>query len=329
MIDYIRSCAQLAAVLEVSGWPKPGNVHRTKDLPGTRYEHFLAGSIAMGSAIERAARQGIRLSKGAIDVSNLGIGNTVKQAVSDVKRWHSGGNTHLGVCLLFVPLATAAAKTYMKYERIHPPSLRRNVEEIMRSTTSKDAVDVYEAITMVSSMQELGRIEGMQAPDLYDAKAKRKLITEKISLFEAMKTSSTWDTIAREWVSGMEISFGMGYPTLMEIFQRTNDINVATVHTFLKLLSEFPDTFIARKVGLKETANVREAVEIGRRKTKWISETADAILKMGGLTTEGGRAALQKFDRRLHSAGGELNPGTSADLTAASLMIALLCGLRF
>lgn len=283
----------------------------------------------MGSAVERAALQGIMAGKGTIDVSNIGVGKIVKQAVSDVKRWHSGGNTHLGVCLLFIPLAAAAAKTYIENEKIHPPSLRRNVKEIMRLTTPRDAVDVYEAIIMVSSLQELGRVKGMQAPDLYEADAKRKLLNEKVSLFEAMKTSSTWDTIAREWISGMEISFEVGYPTLMETFQCTNDINVATVHTFLRLLSESPDTFIARKVGLKETLNVRKAVEIGRRKTKWISETVGAILKMGGLTTEQGRAALHEFDQRLHSAGGELNPGTSADLTAASLMIAILCGLRF
>ncbi len=35
--EYIRRCATLAALLEVSASPKPGNVHRTRDHSDTRY----------------------------------------------------------------------------------------------------------------------------------------------------------------------------------------------------------------------------------------------------------------------------------------------------
>lgn len=329
IVDEIVKAAQFAALLEVSGWPKPGNVHRTADLPDTRYEHFLASAVAMGPAVRKVAMRGVKAGKGDIKVSEIGLGKYVKQMISDIKNLHRGGNTHLGVSLLFIPLAAVAGKTYAETGKISVKKLRKNVREVMRLSTPCDAVDVYDAILMVSTAQELGQVKGRRAPDLYDEDAQKRLLKDKISLYEVMEAASNWDTVASELVTGMKISFEMGYPTFLEILQTVGDINTATVHTFLTILSKFPDTFIARKVGLKETLNIKEAVEIGRRKTRWISERAEDILKLGGLTTREGCEALYEFDRVLQEAKGELNPGTSADLTAATLMIAILCGLRF
>ncbi|MHC1580300.1 MAG: triphosphoribosyl-dephospho-CoA synthase, partial [Methanopyraceae archaeon] len=44
--DEIAASLTLGALLEVSGWPKPGNVHRTRDHDDTRFEHFLASAVA-------------------------------------------------------------------------------------------------------------------------------------------------------------------------------------------------------------------------------------------------------------------------------------------
>ena len=46
-IDDLVRCVNLSSLLELSGWPKPGNVHRTSDFEDTRFEHFLAGIIAI------------------------------------------------------------------------------------------------------------------------------------------------------------------------------------------------------------------------------------------------------------------------------------------
>ncbi len=329
LIDHIRSSAQLAAVLEVSGWPKPGNVHRTKDHSETRYEHFLAGSVILGSSVRDAATRGLMAGKGQLEISEIGIGRLVNKAVSDVMKSHNGGNTHLGVCLLFVPLAAAAAKTYVENEEISPGSLRDNVKKVMSSTTPEDAVAVYEAIAMADSANSLGKVSGKRSPDLHDKEARKKIGEGGISLFDVMNDSSSYDSIARELVTGMEVSFEIGYPELTETFSRTGDINTAIVHTFLRILSKVPDTFIARKVGLKKAPDVKEAVGIGVRETMWISETSGRILGIGGLATEQGKASLWEFDRNMQSLGKDYSPGTTADLTAASLMIGLLCGLRF
>ncbi|MEM2110492.1 MAG: triphosphoribosyl-dephospho-CoA synthase [Candidatus Bathyarchaeia archaeon] len=329
IIKRIRVSAELAAVLEVSGWPKPGNVHRTMDHSDARYEHFLVGSIVLGSSIEKAALKGFMVTKRNIELSKLEVGKLVERAVSDISEAHLGGNTHLGVCLLFIPLATAAAKTYVERDMVSPDFLRDNVKEIMASTTPEDAVNVYEAITLVSSPHELGRISDVQAPDLLDKRAKRKILANGVSLFAVMKEASSYDSIASELVTGMEISFQIGYKELMETFNLTRDINVATVHTFLRILSKIPDTFIARKVGIKQTNNIKKAVELGRKETAWISKMAEQVLRIGGLTTKKGKAALWDFDGKLQNLGKDYSPGTTADLTAAALMIALLCGLKF
>ena len=326
--DNIMRSAQLAAILEVSGWPKPGNVHRTVDFVDTRFEHFMAGAIALGPSVREVACQGIKVAQKKLQIDRIEVGKYIKEAVSEVGRSHKGGNTHLGISLLFIPLAASAGMTTIIKRNIEPRSLRENVINVMTATTFQDAANTYDAINLASSAA-LGRLERETAPDLSDNKAKAKLAERKTTLYEVMQASSGWDNIAREWATGMEICFGTGYRSLIKIYEETHDINIATVHTFLTILSTFPDTFIARKVGIKETPYIERAVEIGIKKIESITETAGQVLKTGGLTTELGREAIYEFDRKLQSARGEYNPGTTADLTAGSLFVALLCGLRF
>ena len=150
-----------------------------------------------------------------------------------------------------------------------------------------------------------------------------------MTLFDVMKQASSYDTVAQELVTGMEISFEIGYAELMKTFHWTHDINIATVQTFLKILSKVPDTFIARKIGTKQISDIKEAVKQGRQESKWISKKAGQILDLGGLTTKEGTTALWALDEEMQKLGRDFNPGTTADLTASSLMIALLCGLKF
>ena len=94
----------------------------------------------------------------------------------------------------------------------------------------------------------------------------------------------------------------------------TKPLNTAVVHTFLKILAEHPDTFIARKVGKEK------AIEV--------SLEAKAILELGGLETAKGKQSLAAFDRKLRVKGNSTNPGTTADLTAAALALCTLNGYR-
>ena len=46
--------AQLALMLEVCAYPKPGNVDRCHDYAETRLEHFLASTLFARAALEEA-----------------------------------------------------------------------------------------------------------------------------------------------------------------------------------------------------------------------------------------------------------------------------------
>jgi len=127
------------------------------------------------------------------------------------------------------------------------------------------------------------------------------------------KLAAGYDDICSEWVHNYPITFDLAYPYLTAQLER-GDLNRAVIHTFLKILSEHPDTFIARKAGVE--------------KAREISSEAKKILELGGLETSEGRKSVLKLDSKLRESGNLLNPGTTADLTAAALALCTLSGYR-
>jgi len=327
MADDVMRSAQLAAALEVSGWPKPGNVHRTADFEDTTFEHFIAGSIALGPQIRRATLRGIGAGKGRIGLEEVGVGEIIGKILEDVGAWHRGGNTHLGTSMLIVPLAVSAGYTFANTSKLGIADIRRNAAAVMRATTVQDALDFQRAIGPLMPTG-LGKLEDGDLPDLSDEGARRTIVGKAYTLYDMMKASSDWDNIAREWVTRMEISFCCGLPTWMRIRRETGDVNVATVNTFLTILSRYPDTFIARKIGSRMVGDIGKAVRMGLVDARRISTMASKVLSMGGASKVEGIRALRDFDRQLRARGNEMNPGTTADLTSSSIMIAILCGER-
>ncbi|WXG40197.1 MAG: triphosphoribosyl-dephospho-CoA synthase [Candidatus Freyarchaeum deiterrae] len=308
--SLVQQCATLAVLLEVSGYPKPGNVHRIRDTTRTRYEHFLAGAVAIGPSIKRAALNGCLVTSGKINLNETKVGKHILGAVRDTANWQHGGNVNLGTIFLFVPLAVAAGIT-LTHGRVTPDKLRGNVERVMENTTSDDTLDVYEAID-IAHPGGLGKVEKYDATN----KLSKSLIKEDgIILQDIFRISAERDDISKEWITGMKITFEVGYPTFLKIYKESMDVNVATVHTFLEILSKNPDSLIQRKMSREK------AVEVSERATK--------ILEEGGLLKETGKAMCWKLDEELQGFKGKMNPGATADLTASSIFVALLEDFRF
>ncbi|MCW3995742.1 MAG: triphosphoribosyl-dephospho-CoA synthase [Candidatus Bathyarchaeota archaeon] len=305
----ISKCLQLAIMLEVSA-EKPGNVSFASSFAGTRVEHFLASAVAAGSAFQEAAYRGIAASKGRLEVSEVGLGKLVKVCVSDIAAWQRGGNTILGTVMLFVPIAAAAGMTAsLKSGQLDLAALRRNIDAVVKSTTAWDAVRLYEAVD-IACPSGLG---GAPDLDVKDPNSKKRLLEENVNLFEVFKIAQGYDDICFEWVNDYPITFDLAYPYLAEQL-KSKPLNMAVVHTFLKILSQRPDTFISRKVGKSK------AVEI--------SADANEILELGGLGTEEGKKRLSELDVKLRQKGNSCNPGTTADLTASALSVLTLSGYR-
>ncbi len=128
----------------------------------------------------------------------------------------------------------------------------------------------------------------------------------RVSLREAMAAAAHRDSIASEYATGYAIIFDTGLPLLAEALRdgaRTLD---AIVSLHLGLLASHPDTLIARKAG----AAAAQAVTAAAREVR-----------------EGTRS-LADFDASLRGPDHRLNPGTSADLVAGTLLAALLSGVR-
>lgn len=290
---------------------KPGNVNSKTGFKSTRYEHFLASAVAAGPHFEWAAEQGVGVARGEIHISDVRLGRIIKDCIVDISTWQRGGNTLLGTVILLSPIAVAAGMTPTEEEYIFEiPKLRENLKSVVESTTSEDAVDVYEAIE-IANPSGLGR-----APDLdvNDPNSINIIRRQRISLYDTFMIASKYDTICSEWVKNYPITFDFAYPYLIEQIKETNDLNMAIVHTFLRILAGYPDTFIARKTGIEKACEV--------------SCMAEEVLKLGGLETSKGRESLRQFDQKLRKSSNLLNPGTTADIIAAALALTVLGGYR-
>ena len=279
--------AQLACLLEVSA-PKPGNVSPGRHFADLRYEDFLASALAIGAPMAGAGERG--------------IGATIRLAVEASARW-ARSNTNLGIVLLFAPLARAASSPTLddlKRNGSEDPSLRDAVKQVLASTTVEDARDAFAAI-------RLARPGGLDRAEAQD------VATEPtVTLVEAMRLAAHRDTVASEYVSGFEMTFGTAVPALERARRDGLPWDDAVVETFLTLLAAVPDTHIVRRSGRALAADV--------------STRASSVLAKGGVRSESGRRALEDMDRALRDERNSGNAGTTADVTAAALFVVLLGG---
>ncbi|TRO54533.1 ATP--dephospho-CoA triphosphoribosyl transferase CitG [Candidatus Bathyarchaeota archaeon] len=302
----IGNCASIAALLEVSAYPKPGNVHRLNDMENTRYEHFLAGSVSLGSAMGKLAER----SYSTRDWSSIGLGRCIRDSVDEMFFWQNGGNIHLGVILLFAPLSAAAGVAFHDKE-FDVMRLKEYTQQLISKATPRDSIDIYAAIDRAMSPQNLGSAETL---DVNDERSIERIRSENITPLKIFELCKERDLICHEWVTGFSTVFEKGYPYLRYKIKSGADIKDATVDTFLNILAEHPDSLIQRKKG-KETAQE-------------VSKRAREILQSGGTRTEEGKEMIWRLDEELKKERGLLNPGTTADLTAASLFVLLLSGWR-
>jgi triphosphoribosyl-dephospho-CoA synthase len=307
--DVVGGCASLAALLEVSAYPKPGNVHRLRDFQGTSYEHFLAGGVSLAPWMASLAERGAKAMAQDGGWEEVRLGEHVRGAVEDMMRWQRGGNVHLGIILLFAPLAAAAGAS-LRVGAVEPGELRDALVKAVAAATPGDAADIYRAIGAAMSVENLGSVERL---DVSDPSSIDLILRRGVTPLKIFEDCSARDMICGEWATGFRVTFEEGHPYLAERLTH-GSINDAVVDTFLRILSRHPDSLIRRKSG-------DEAAEA-------VSGKALTVLEAGGASSEAGKRLVAEMDDALQAENGGMNPGTSADLTAASLFVHLLGGWR-
>ncbi|HEY6520656.1 MAG TPA: triphosphoribosyl-dephospho-CoA synthase [Roseiarcus sp.] len=221
------------------------------------------------------------------------VGTRVRAAVEATLK-AVGQNTNLGIILLCAPLAAAA--------EAEDAALPMALAKVLDGLNHTDAENVFAAIA-AANPGGLGRVprHDVNAP-------------ATVTLREAMAEAAGRDRIARQYVTAYDDVFLLGLPALETARQRHGEARWSTLAVYLGFLAAIPDTHIARKFD----AATAEAVR--REATDW--RDALAAAPDPASIAEG----LLGWDGELKSRG--INPGTSADLTVATLFASSLAALR-
>lgn len=230
---------------------------------------------------------------------SLAIGKRILKSV-EITMEKVGCNTNLGMILLFAPLIIAAKQNKSDLKSLH---LSSRLAKVIESLNQDDAEDVFNAIAYANP-------GGLGKQKQHDVNQK-----PSISIQKAMEISKTWDRIAYQYTTNFEDLFLLGYQWIRDGIRRWNRLDWAIVLCYLNFLSRYGDSHIARKYGLVSAEIIRKkTVNIARRLGE--SKAPEAM-----------QDELMKFDSELKAAG--INPGTTADLTAASILIYFLLENNF
>ncbi|KYH26590.1 2-(5''-triphosphoribosyl)-3'-dephosphocoenzyme-A synthase [Halalkalicoccus paucihalophilus] len=218
------------------------------------------------------------------------VGEAFERAVEGMAAIH-GENTQFGALLLLVPLVGAASDGDLS---------AAGTERVARNTTVEDAAAFYRAFEHCSVFVS-------DPPDEWDdldvrrgSEAIPALEERDLTLHDVMALGEDADDVAREWAGGFERSFRAAD----RIAELSGPLSDRAATTFCEALADRPDTLVAKKHGVEvaKEASDRVAAALGNR------EALSAL-------------AAEFVERRI-------NPGTTADIVAAGLFIALERGVE-
>jgi triphosphoribosyl-dephospho-CoA synthase len=218
------------------------------------------------------------------------VGSLILEGVHAWKTWNLGSNTHFGSLVLLIPIAIAAGK---------PDELHRELANVLENTSVTDAIDFYSAFEKAKA-----RVVEVDSFSLNDRNWQGAVRESGKTLLELMKLSSKHDIVAREWATNYERSFLLA-KRLDEQICRWGQ-NDGIVRTFLEALAEVPDSLICAKFGWEV------ALKVSQRAGEALLD--DTLGKARELDTD--------------LLADDINPGSTADLIAASIFISLLGGVR-
>lgn len=239
-----------------------------------------------------------RVSAPAMGRPGITVGERILAAVEAT--WAEVGcNTNLGIVLLCAPLAHAA---------LAPGSgeLRARVRGVLDRLTVADAELAFQAIRRAAPAG-LGRSARHDVRDPPTA-----------TLLEAMAEAAGRDLIARQYAAAYEDVFAVGVSRIRDaradLAGGAPEAEAwAATSAYLAFLARFPDSHVARKYSLARAENVRRRAEVLEGEFRRCRRPMEM------------KRPLLDFDAALKAEN--VNPGTSADLTAASLLAVRLADI--
>jgi triphosphoribosyl-dephospho-CoA synthase len=212
------------------------------------------------------------------------VGRRILDAV-EATRSAVGTNTNLGIILLCAPLAAAAEAARVE--------LRPALAAVLDDLDGGDADLAFRAIVHAAPAG-LGRVAANDVTQ-----------PARVTLRDAMADAAERDRVARQYVTGYADIFDTGLPRLAAAAARGWAEEWTLTAVYLGFLADFADSHIVRKYGATVAEKVRDSARELRSKL-------ESAWDPSRLTNE-----LLGWDARLKA--DNINPGTSADLTVATL----------
>ncbi|MPW18051.1 triphosphoribosyl-dephospho-CoA synthase [Paraburkholderia sp. CNPSo 3157] len=234
-----------------------------------------------------------KASRDAIAARGAPVGERIERAVS-MSMTAAGCNTNLGIVLLCAPLAHAFENLLC----MHFTPTAHDAHVAVRTTLSRldlaDASAAYRAIALANP------------GGLGEAPSQSVGTAPTVDLLCAMSLARDRDSIARQYASGFVDVLGYGLSRLHTAlgYGPVDEPRLlrAVLRTWLGFLSHWPDSHIARKHG------IALARKVTRDARAWHTRATLDPIELAAWDTAPKRDGI--------------NPGTSADLTVATLFAA-------
>lgn len=273
------------SIVQEASARKVGNVHPDASFEDMTHATFLSAAHAIGEALDRS--------------QTLGLGDTVLACTVAMLN-EVQVNTSLGTLLLIVPLAicdaecgdaAATGDASVQRDEVRIPSDSSMVAYLSR-THAADARRIYEAIAACKP----GGLGASKTWDVHSQPPENILV--------AMRIASEWDDVALQYANGfLQVAeYGRRLKSMLEGGCLLSD---AIRSLQIEILAERPDSLIVRKHGKEQ----------GER----IMQHARACLQSGPYGSPAYEAQWAALDQELRNPSKRMNPGTTADLIAASL----------
>lgn len=206
--------------------------------------------------------------------------------------WQAVGcNTNLGILLLCAPIAHA-------YQAAGNQYTASALQDTLAQLSVQDAIETYQAIQTL-------QVAGMGQVAEQDVHH-----TPSVTLLQAMQLASERDMVARQYAESYQPILSIGLPLYAHFSQRWQRPAWAVTALYVNWMAEFVDSHVVRKWGM-ETALALQQEAILHRQQLFALDNPKLYFK-----------PLMQWDAELKQRG--INPGTSADLTVATLLLQAL-----
>ena len=172
-----------------------------------------------------------------------------------------------------------------------------SLDKVLTSLDDQDGANIFRAISLAGA----GGLDRVDVMDVHET-------NEPVDIVAAMKLAVDRDRIAVQYASGFDDLLSKVVPVVESAIHQCDDVLAGVAKAHLRLLATSPDSLIGRKNGI---------------------EVAAAVQHKAAEVDENDAASVADFDRWLRRDGNRFNPGTTADLIAASLFVLLARDLPF